>query len=124
MYSKNLKQGFGFYTVEEFVRINKREEIDTANYFFIVCVLGIYFQYIYRNKKSNILHNQTLYIAPNKIFRFVNNTNRENIVNVFSSEFYERSLLEAQMLNSELFIRREPIEELVPMPIKDMRDDV
>lgn len=124
MYSKNLKQGFGFYTVEEFVRINKREEIDTANYFFIVCVLGSSFQYIYGDKKRTLLHNHALYIAPNKIFRFVNTTDRENIVIVFSSEFYERSLLDAQMLNSELFFRSEPFEALVPIPIKEMRDDV
>src|SRR5690606_5047549 len=86
MYSKNLKQGFGFYTVEEFVRINKREEIDTANYFFIVCVLGSSFQYIYGDKKRTLLHNHALYIAPNKIFRFVNTTDRENIVIVFTKD--------------------------------------
>lgn len=124
MFTENLDKGFGFFTVEEFIKIHGSDKVDTLDYFFIIGVLGNTFQYIFGEDKFTLNHNRALYVAPNKVFRFVNSSDRENLVLVFSSDFYERSLLDAQMLNSELFFRSEPYVALVPIPIKEMHEDV
>jgi AraC family transcriptional activator of pobA len=124
MFSENLVKGFGFFTVAEFVKIHGSEQVDTSDYFFIIGVLGDSFQYIFGDDKCTIEHNHAVYIAPNKVFKFVNTSDKENLVLVFSSDFYERSLVDAQMLNSELFFRSEPYVALVPIPIKEMHEDV
>lgn len=124
MFSENLVKGFGFFTVAEFVKFHGSEQVDTSDYFFIIGVLGSSFQYIYDEEQHTIYNNRALYLAPNKIFKFVNPSDKENLVLVFSSDFYERSLVDAQMLNSELFFRSEPYVALVPIPIKEMHEDV
>lgn len=124
MLSENLVKGFGFFTVAEFVKRHGSEQVDTSDYFFIICVLDDVFQYIYEDNKYTIINNRALYIAPNKRFKVVNISDKENVVLAFSSDFYERSLVDAQMLNSELFFRSEPYVALVPVPIQKMREDV
>jgi AraC family transcriptional activator of pobA len=124
MFSENLVKGFGFFTVAEFVKFHGSEQVDTSDYFFIIGVLGSSFQYIYDEEQHTIYNNRALYLAPNKIFKFVNPSDKENLVLVFSSDFYERSLVDAQMLNSELFFRSEPYVALVPIPIEEMYEDV
>lgn len=124
MFTENLVKGFGFFTVAEFVKFHGSEQVDTSDYFFIIGVLGSSFQYIYDEEQHTIYNNRALYLAPNKIFKFVNPSDKENLVLVFSSDFYERSLVDAQMLNSELFFRSEPYVALVPIPIEEMYEDV
>ena len=124
MLSENLVKGFGFFTVAEFVKRHGSEQVDTSEYFFIIGVLGDSFQYIFGEDNYMIEHNRALYVAPNKVFKFVNTSDKENLVLFFSSDFYERSLVDAQMLNSELFFRSEPYVALVPISIKEMHEDV
>lgn len=124
MFTVNLEKGFGFFTVEEFVKVWGREEVDTSDYFFIICVLGDSFEYEFEEEIYTIGNNRALYLAPNKTIKFKNLSDKENLVLVFSSDFYERSLLDAQMLNSELFFRSEPYVALVPIPINEMKEDV
>ncbi|MFA7444320.1 MAG: AraC family transcriptional regulator [Flavobacteriaceae bacterium] len=124
MFTGNLEKGFGFFTVEEFIKIYGSEEINTSDYFFIICALGEDFHYICGERELIVKHNHALYVAPNKSFTFVNPADNENLVLVFQSDFYERSLLDAQMLNSELFFRSIPYVAEIPIPIKEMREDV
>lgn len=124
MFTENLEKEFGFFAVEEFIKINESQEVNTSEHFFIICALSSTFHYIFGDKEHTMANNHALYIAPNKTFKFIDPSDRENLVLVFSSDFYERSLLDAQMLNSELFFRSEPYVALVPIPIQKMREDV
>ena len=119
------KKGFGFFSVEEFIAVNNGSpEINTSNYFFIVCALEKSLRYTICGREHELPVNHALYIGINKTFKVLNIQDDENLIIVFSSDFYERSLYDAQLLNSELFFRPDPYVSLIPIPISAMKKDV
>lgn len=119
------KKGFGFFSVEEFIAVNNDSpEINTSNYFFIVCALEKSLRYTICGREHELPVNHVLYIGINKTFKVIDIQDDENLIIVFSSDFYERSLYDAQLLNSELFFRPDPYVSLIPIPISAMKKDV
>lgn len=123
MLIKKLKEkGFVFLSVKELVEINGgSNKINTSDYFFIICVLKESFRYTVDDKELEILNNHALYIGVNKTFKIADKNDNENLVIIFSSDFYQRSLFDTQLLNTKLFFNPDLLAALVSIPITDMK---
>jgi AraC family transcriptional regulator, transcriptional activator of pobA len=95
--------GFSINRLDNMIKTKKDEKKFNTQEYFCICIVLKKVQLISNKIIYTIQSNSTIFLGPYKNFEFTGSLDNKIFVITFSSDFYERSIKESQILNSQLF---------------------
>lgn len=106
------KEGFSISNINDFF---SKDSISFKDLDFFLIYLSVKESELFiENKKIIIPKNHIIFIGPHKQIKFTENCLNNKLI-IFSSTFYEKSLKDSFVLNSELFFGKESDLVIIPM---------
>lgn len=106
--------GFSINKIGDVIERNQQSLILKTLDFFIIYIAFEDSEFIVEKTKIKVPKNHLAFIAPHKNINYTGNSLNDNMVIAFSSSFYEKSVKDSFILNSELFFGK--VTECVVVP--------